>query len=200
MAGVMLGTRQSYKMCNKNQAFVWLELVLDKWSSNWKTETINSMGTWLFQEGADGLARKKSILWVSITDMLPCFSHCIALIVLIALFLLSCGVCYDRHFISPFQECPLFALAIRPNPVKMTPCIPNWDKSTSAVTVHWGNVGALCFYLLPCAITSAATATSSIHQWHWSKKHCTVPALSCSEPRYRCSLIYITPNCQVCTC
>lgn len=125
--------------------------------------------------------------------------HCINCINCIV-FLHSCGVCYDRHFTSAFQECPLFALAIRPDPVKMTPCTPNWDKSTSAVTVHWGNVGALCFYLLPCAITSAATATSSIHQWHWSKKHCTIPELSCSEPRYRCRLIYITPNCQVCTC
>lgn len=144
---------------------------------------------------------EESILWVGIKKMLPCFLHCNALILLIALCsCFSCGVCYHRHFISPFQESSLFAL-VQNSLCKMTPFTPKWDKCTSAVIVHWDKVGALCFYLLPWATTSAATATSRIHQWHWSEnKHCTVPEFSCSEPRYRCRLIYATPNWQVCRC
>lgn len=115
---------------------------------------------------------EESILWVGIKEMLPCFLHCNAFIVLIALCsCFSCGVCYHKHFISPFQECPLFAL-VQKSPCKMIPFTPKWDKLTSAVIVHWDKVGAVCFYLLPWATTSAAIATSSIHQWHWCEnKH-----------------------------
>lgn len=145
---------------------------------------------------------EQPILWVDITDMLLCFSRCIVFIVSTALCsCFSCGVCYDRHFISPVRVCPLSALAVRSTPIKMNPFTPKWDKSTSAIIVHWGEVGALwCFYLLPWATMSAAVATSSILQWHWPKKKLCTPELSCSEPRYRCELIYTSPNWQVCTC
>lgn len=109
----------------------------------WKTETVNSMGTWLFQVRTNGLEESRGVhsasghhRYPALLLALPC-THCINCI-------MYCVLDFPLGFImtdiSSFQECPLFALPIRSTTVKMTPCTPKWDKSTSADIVHWGKL------------------------------------------------------------